>query len=628
MDAFGLAQLGARERRFDPADALVAAQAHHSPIHTRSHSGLVHPDREAAAYALFLLSLVRRPSSPARGASPAYGLCAYCTWTYAHVCGVQPPPLASRTSWSGGRGRRAAQRGALTPNGGGDKMGRALSESAGGGVPRPRDAGLRGGSHAGVGAEGPHRAGSSAPSGAGRLDPGAPGQHLRQPTPEGRRARHAPLGRPGARCVFTMQSRPSNAFYAQSGGCTPVLNATACGVLQAARAAAAAGRMGTVYAGRNGILGALLEDLIDTGQESEEAIAALRHTPAAAFGSCRFRLAGLDEHREEYERLIAVFRAHDIGYVFYNGGGDSQDTALKVSQMAERLDHPLTCIGIPKTVDNDLAVTDCSPGFGSVAKYVAVSVREVGYDVASMARTSTRVFLLEVMGRHAGWITAAAGLAADRPGDPPHLLLFPEIPFDQERFLARVDETVHQVGYCIVVVSEGLRRADGRFISEVGTHDAFGHSQLGGVAPVLAHLLQERLGHKLHWAVADYLQRAARHVASKTDVEQAYAVGQAAVRLALEGRSAVMPTIVRLSDDPYRWEIGVAPLEAVANVERGMPPEFISADGFGITDACRRYLRPLIAGEDYPPFENGLPRYVQLQNTPVPKRLAEGFQVP
>lgn len=413
--------------------------------------------------------------------------------------------------------------------------------------------------------------------------------------------------------------RPRNAFYAQSGGPTAVINATACGVLQAARAERQ--RIGTVYAGRNGILGALEEELVDTGQETDETIATLRYTPSAAFGSCRFMLSDPEEHPEQYERLLSVFRAHDIGYFFYNGGGDSQDTVLKVSRMAERLDYPLTCVGLPKTVDNDLAVTDCSPGFGSVAKYVAVSVREAACDVASMAPTSTKVFILEVMGRHAGWITAAAGLAADHPGDPPHILLFPEIPFAQKRFLAKVDESVKTGGYCIAVVSEGLRRPDGHFISEVGTHDAFGHSQLGGVASILAGLVKDRLGYKYHFAVADYLQRAARHIASKTDVDQAYAVGQAAVRFALEGRTAVMPTIVRLSDDPYRWDIGLTPLESVANIERKMPREFIAEDGFGITPACRRYLQPLIVGEDYPPFEHGLPRYAQLRNVPVAKRL-------
>ncbi len=421
-------------------------------------------------------------------------------------------------------------------------------------------------------------------------------------------------------------SQPRNAFYAQSGGATAVINATACGVLQAARAERS--RIGTVYAGRNGILGALQEDLVDTGQETDDTIAALRYTPSAAFGSCRFMLGDPAEHPEQYQRLIAVFKAHDIGYFFYNGGGDSQDTAWKVSQMAERLDYPLMCIGIPKTVDNDLAVTDCCPGFGSVAKYVAVSVREAAYDVASMALTSTKVFILEVMGRHAGWITASAGLASQNPGDPPHILLFPEIPFAQDQFLAKVDETVKTAGYCIAVVSEGLRRPDGHFISEVGTHDAFGHAQLGGVASILAGLVKQRLGYKYHFAVADYLQRAARHIASKTDVDQAYAVGQAAVRLALEGRTAVMPTIVRRSDDPYRWEIGMTPLESVANIERKLPREYITEDGFGITPACRRHLLPLIAGEDYPPFEDGLPRYARLKNVAVPKRLAEDFRVP
>ncbi len=416
-----------------------------------------------------------------------------------------------------------------------------------------------------------------------------------------------------------------NAFYAQSGGGTAVINASACGVIQAARAHP--DRIGKVYAGRDGIIGALTEDLIDTSQESDEAIAALRHTPAEAFGSCRYRLKDLDEDRAEYERLLAVFRAHDIGYFFYNGGNDSQDTAWKISRLAERAGYPLIVVGVPKTVDNDLLGTDTCPGFGSVAKYVAVSVLEAALDVASMARTSTRLFILEVMGRHAGWITASAGLAARREGDAPHVLLFPEVPFDPEPFLALVQQTVERVGYCIVVASEGLRDRQGRFVSEVGTHDAFGHAQLGGVAPILANLTTERLGYKHHWAVADYLQRSARHVASRTDVEQAHALGRAAVELALEGRNAVLPVIVRLSDEPYRWTIGVESLSAVANKERALPRDFIRADGFGITPAARRYLAPLIEGEDYPPYEHGLPCYVQLRNAPVPQVLREKFAV-
>ena len=412
---------------------------------------------------------------------------------------------------------------------------------------------------------------------------------------------------------------PKNAFYAQSGGVTAVINASACGLIEAARANP--DRIGTVYAGRNGILGALHEELIDTSRESAEDIAALRHTPSGAFGSCRYKLKGLDENRAQYERLIEVFKAHDIGYFFYNGGGDSQDTAHKVSQLGERMGYPITCIGVPKTVDNDLPVTDCCPGFGSVAKYVAVSTREAGLDVASMAETSTKVFMLEVMGRHAGWIAAASALAAEKEGDPPHIILLPEVPLDQSAFLARVEDCVERYGYCVVVASEGARNQDGKFLSEMGGADAFGHKQLGGVAPVIAEMCKEAHGYKYHYAVADYLQRAARHIASRTDVEQAYALGRAAVEFALAGENAIMPTVVRTSDHPYRWEIGKVALAEVANVERKMPPEYITEDGFGVTEAGRRYFQPLIEGEDYPPYRNGLPYYVHLKNELVEKKL-------
>jgi 6-phosphofructokinase len=410
----------------------------------------------------------------------------------------------------------------------------------------------------------------------------------------------------------------NNIFYAQSGGVTAVINASACGVIETARNHP---ELGKVYAGNNGIIGALREDLIDTSQESNEAIAALRYTPAGAFGSCRYKLKSLDENRAEYERLIEVFKAHDIGYFFYNGGGDSQDTAHKVSQLSREINYPITCIGVPKTVDNDLPITDNCPGFGSVAKYVAVSIREAGLDVASMCESSTKVFVMEVMGRHAGWIAGAAGLAAEQEGDAPHVIVFPEIAFDKEAFLAKVKNSVDQYGYCAIVVSEGAHYEDGTFLADQGTRDAFGHAQLGGVAPALANMIKDALGYKYHWAVSDYLQRAARHIASATDVEQAYAMGKAAVELAVADKNAVMPIIVRDSSEPYAWHIGEAALADVANVEKKMPREFITEDGFGITAAAREYFAPLILGEDYPPYHNGLPAYARLAKNKVPKKL-------
>ena len=414
----------------------------------------------------------------------------------------------------------------------------------------------------------------------------------------------------------------ANAFYAQSGGVTAVINATACGVLQTA--AEHKDVIGKVLVGANGIVGALNEELIDASKESKRAIAGLRSTPGGAFGSCRYKLKPYAEDPREYHRLIEVFQAHNIRYFFYNGGGDSQDTANKVSQLGTRLGYPLQCIGVPKTVDNDLPVTDCCPGFGSVAKYVAVSTKEAALDIESMCATSTKVFVLEVMGRHAGWIAAAGALARDQAGDPPHIILLPEVPFNRQQFLRRVKATVAEKGFCVVVVSEGVRFANGKFVGESGAaKDAFGHAQLGGVAPVIANMITAKLGYKHHWAVADYLQRAARHIASATDVEQAYALGRAAVKLAVAGKTAVMPTIVRTNDSPYRWKIGEAKLSKVANVERFMPKSYISKDGFDITARAMRYLRPLIAGEDYPRYKNGVPEYVRLRQQRVAKKLPE-----
>ena len=409
-----------------------------------------------------------------------------------------------------------------------------------------------------------------------------------------------------------------NVFYAQSGGVTAVINASACGVIEAARKNR---KFGKVLAGRNGIIGALREELVDTSLETKQAIRGLRYTPSGAFGSCRYKLQSALEAPAEYERLIAVFKAHDIGYFFYNGGGDSQDTANKVAAYSQAVGYPITCIGIPKTVDNDLPYTDCCPGFGSVAKYVAVSTREAGLDVASMAESSTKVFVLEVMGRHAGWIAAAAGLAKDHPQAPPHIILFPEIAFDKQVFLDKVKATVKKVGFCVIVASEGAQYADGSFVADAGLKDAFGHTQLGGVAPSLVDMIKHEHGFKCHWSVADYLQRAARHIASATDVAQAYAVGEAAVEFAAAGKNAVMPIIVRGKGKKYTWSIGEVALSKVANVEKKMPRGYITRDGFGITPRGRDYLAPLIAGEDYPPYKDGLPDYVRMTNQLVQRKL-------
>ena len=404
----------------------------------------------------------------------------------------------------------------------------------------------------------------------------------------------------------------SNAFYAQSGGVTSVINASACGVIESARGHKKF--IGRVYAGKNGILGALEERLIDTSRETNKSIRELRYTPSGAFGSCRHKLQSPDQDEREYARLLEVFKAHSIRYFFYNGGGDSQDTADKVADYSLKQGYELACIGIPKTVDNDLPFTDCCPGFGSVAKYVAISTREASLDVASMCETSTKVFVLEVMGRHAGWIAASGALAQENIDDPPHIILFPEVPFVEADFLKKVKRTVDSKGFCVIVVSEGVRKKNGRFLAESGSKDAFGHAQLGGVAPVIADLIGRKLAYKNHWAVADYLQRAARHIASSVDVEQAYELGKAAVELAIGGHNAVMPIIKRVSDSPYRWKIGHEKLSKVANVERFMPKSFISRDGYGITARARRYLEPLIAGEDYPSYKKGMPQYVKLKN--------------
>lgn len=418
---------------------------------------------------------------------------------------------------------------------------------------------------------------------------------------------------------------PKNAFYAQSGGVTSVINASAAGVIETARKFPK--KIGKVFAGKNGILGALEENLIDTSQESAKQIELLKYTPGGAFGSARYKLKGIQENRKEYERLIEVFKAHDIGYFFYNGGGDSMDSAHKVSQIGSEMNFPIASIGIPKTIDNDLPITDTCPGFGSVAKYIAVSTNEASLDVLSMAETSTKVFILEVMGRHAGWIAAASGLISNTRNDPPHIILFPEIPFNKKDFLKKVEKSVKQNSYCVIVASEGARYKNGKFLADSGNKDSFGHKQLGGVAPVLAEMVKSSLGYKYHYAIADYLQRSARHLSSEVDLKQAYAVGEAAVKSAIKGEQSKMMTIVRKSNKPYKWTIGSTDLGNVANNEKMMPKKYITSNGYGITKACKEYMRPLINGEAYPPYKGGLPVFCELKNKLVPKRLKSKFMV-
>ena len=414
-----------------------------------------------------------------------------------------------------------------------------------------------------------------------------------------------------------------NAFYAQSGGVTAVINASAAGVIEVCRQNKS--KIGKLYAGLNGIVGALREELIDTSFESDDAISQLLHTPGGAFGSCRYKLKKYEDDVTEYERLIKVFRAHNIGYFFYNGGGDSADTCLKVSQISEKMGYPIRAIHIPKTIDNDLPFTDYCPGFGSVAKYVATSVREASLDIESMCASSTKVFILEVMGRHAGWIAASGGLAASKKGEAPHIILFPEIPFYREAFIERIETTVRQKGYCVIVASEGIRYSDGAHISGSMQRDAFGHQQLGGVAPTLASMIKQSTGYKYHWALSDYLQRSARHLASKIDVDHAYAAGRRAVEMAIEGKTSLMVTIEREKGEKDKWFLGEASLEKVANMEKKMPRNFITKDGFGITKKAKDYLKPLIIGEDFPPFRSGLPKYVKLKNILIAKKLKSDF---
>ena len=410
-----------------------------------------------------------------------------------------------------------------------------------------------------------------------------------------------------------------NAFYAQSGGVTSVINATASALILETKKHKS--KIGKVFAGKNGILGALREELIDTSKESLSAIKSLREKPGGAFGSCRFKLKSLNENKKEYERLVEVFKAHDIGYFFYNGGNDSADTAFKVSKISKKIGYPINCIAIPKTVDNDLAVTDCCPGFGSAAKYIATSTMEASLDVASMSETSTKVFILEVMGRHAGWMAASSALARTEKNDAPHIILLPEVTFNLNNFLSKIKKVVNQNGYCVIVASEGVKNNKGKFLAETDAKDAFGHAQLGGVAPYLSSIINKKLKLKNHWAVSDYLQRSARHIASKTDLLHAEAVGIHAVKYAIKGMNGVMPVIVRGKGEKYSWKIEPAPLSKIANVEKKLPKSFISKDGFDVTSKAIKYLQPLILGEAFPNFKDGIPASEKLKLIEVTKKL-------
>jgi 6-phosphofructokinase 1 len=407
-------------------------------------------------------------------------------------------------------------------------------------------------------------------------------------------------------------------LYAQAGGVTAVINASAAAVIEAARARAS--EHGGVLAARNGVLGLLAEELVDTAALDVDDLALLRQTPGGYFGSCRFDLDDPQTNPRQFDRIFEVLAAHDVGAFLYNGGNGSMDAVLKLSQAARERGYPLVCVGVPKTVDNDLLETDCCPGFGSAAKYIATAMLEAGRDVEAMASRRGRVFVMEVMGRNAGWLAAASALAARNPDEAPHIVLLPELPFDEGRFLRKVKACVTRLGYCAITAAEGIRTADGRALMEQG-RDALGHVQLGGVGQWLARLIHRHLAYKHHWAVPDYLQRAAGHLASATDLAQAEAVGRAAVDCALDGRDAVMPAIHRLGDAPYRWEVRPVGLEGIANLERQLPPGFIAEDGFGISAAGRRYFAPLIEGEPAVRYAAGLPLHLTRRLPLLPRRL-------
>ena len=410
-----------------------------------------------------------------------------------------------------------------------------------------------------------------------------------------------------------------NIFYAQSGGVTPVINATASGLIE--HFFKNKKYFGRFYAGKNGILGALNEELIDITSENKMELKLLSKTPGGAFGSCRLKLKDYVKSEREFQRIYEVFKAHNIRYFFYNGGGDSQDTTNKISKFFKIKGYAISCIGLPKTIDNDLPITYCCPGYGSVAKYIATSTLEASLDVKSMSQTSTKVFILEVMGRHAGWLAASSGIIKTKAEEPPHIILFPEVEFKQTDFLRKVRGVINKYGYCVIVASEGIKSKN-KFISDSGLKDSFGHAQLGGVAPVLSNMITSKLNIKVHWAVSDYLQRSARHIGSRVDVEQAYMLGKSGIDYAKKNITDVMLTIIRVNNkSKFQWKVSHTPLDNVANQEKMLPRNFIKSNGYEISKSCRSYITDLTQGEDYPSYANGFPRYANLNCKTIKKKL-------
>ena len=400
-----------------------------------------------------------------------------------------------------------------------------------------------------------------------------------------------------------------NALYIQSGGMTSVLNNAAYTIIKTIQKYPK--KIGKLYAGIYGIVGVLEDNLLDISTLSEIQIENIKNSPGGVFGTSRYKIKSINEDFAIYETLVNIFIKYNIHYIFYNGGNDSVDTALKLSKITKKFDYKLYCIAVPKTIDNDIACTDVSPGFGSAAKYIATSMYEASIDLKSMCKTSTKVFIMEIMGRHAGWLTAASAVWKNNDSDPPHICLLPEIPFNQERFLKLVTNSVNKYGYCSIAVSEGLKDETHKFISHKNTNDTFGHTQLGGVSSVLANIIQINLGYKCHYAIPDYLQRAAKHLCSKLDIEIANAVGKAAVEFAIQQKNNVMPCIKKIQTNPYLYEIECISLDNIANVEKKMPLNFIDKENLTITSECKEYILPFVSGEVFPKYsENGKPIYI------------------